>query len=255
MLVCHGQGAPLYPSADGGWGQGRAENQSRVTGHGDRSCWRVEAQGSGPSVQRGAHRPRLLPQVLPEGGVGKEVCSLEVITRHRYPRSRTRARRGSWWPGWALSTETQLSGFALEAQKSRAGRDPKDTQPFQPAPFCRKQRPRERRGHGQGHSVRVETRAPSPHSWTRGQRPQTSKLPLSFVFLLPPVTNHSISSQRWVQSEGGQGGADTLAEVPAGSWDDLLREAEGASQGQGWGLGSNASPGAHWCVLKARVGK
>ena len=69
MLVCHGQGAPLYPSADGGWGQGRAENQSRVTGHGDRSCWRVEAQGSGPSVQRGAHRPRLLPQVLPEGGL------------------------------------------------------------------------------------------------------------------------------------------------------------------------------------------
>ena len=54
--------------------------------------------------------------------------------------------------------------------------------------------------------------------------------------VLPPVTNHSISSQRWVQSEGGQGGADTLAEVPAGSWDDLLREAEGASQGQGWGL-------------------
>lgn len=46
-----------------------------------------------------------------------------------------------------------------------------------------------------------------------------------------------------------------LAEAAAGGWDDLLREAEGASQGQGRVLGSDASPRAHWCVLKARVGK
>ena len=95
-----------------------------------------------------------------------------------------------------------------------------------------------------------------PGPGDRGHNPPSSHF-LSFLFLLPPVTNCFISSQRspWVQSEGGQGGAGMLAEAAAGGWDDLLREAEGASQGQGRGLGSDASPRAHWCVLKARVGK
>lgn len=61
---CH----PIPPQmVDGGRGR-TLRIRAEVTGQGDKSCWQAETQDSGPSGQGGAYRPRLLPQVLREGG-------------------------------------------------------------------------------------------------------------------------------------------------------------------------------------------
>lgn len=152
----------------------------------------------------------------------------------------------TWGHSWTLSTKTQLSVCLLEAWKGRAGRDPRDIHPFQPAPFCKNRYP-ERGGYvakGTQPGWRPMPHPPLPHSWTR--RAGAAKLHvshfLSLLFLLLPVMNHVISSQCSppVQSVGGQGGSGVLAEAPSGARDDLLREqlrCGGSFAGSRLGLG------------------
>lgn len=189
--------------------------------------------------------------------MGKEVLLSEVITRHRYPRSRTLAHRGFWWPGWDLSTKTHLSGFALEAQKSRAGRDPRDTQPFN-QPHLQKTETQREEGTWPSSLSQGGDPGPLPPSWIQGTEATILQAPTFFLsssfctqlgivsFLLSAVLG---SSLRGRSGRGRHAGRSACR-----GQDDLLREAEGAS-GSGTGPGLDASPRAHWCSVEGKSGQ